>query len=1615
MNKKEIKRTAVRRRGTTIAAAALSIAMVGPFVHAVTPVSSFAAVANAQETQPAADAPAATGADKAIYSPGQADQKGTISGSVKEIVEAAVGFGNVQGSGNPLAGVKVYAQWYEGAQTQHSSPIYYTESDANGNFSINMAPYTDALGVNRKFEADASVGETVPQRDHKREKIRVWTELPDDMTDKYRLVHQPAAGIFPAIGDAATPTEQGDGAWGGNKVTGMTIQYAQKDKLPQHLPENQWVESTGTGGNDGTYAGRAFWNMHVLLGALNHNTQSAFNSKDLAAPGLKVVGSYLSDEAVTKIEQYAKDNFAGKTLRGKGWTPVDEQGLQKWINEQIAADPQGWIAETMTTTTSADGKFELRWKGLYGNNHTGTGGGINPPADKLHKLAGSHDEGSWANGNRQSKHVNMHWSYVSILDKNGNPLPDNIGALYPWSLGQWAGPGFGADLNAGANAQLFGGDGALIGNTTDGYTGWNIALAPQALKFDVVEKNTTDNWAAIGDKVQTDTAGLPIADNLNYYIEWVDKNGKVVKTCETAKADSATKIPSCALDVPADAETGDTFTARLKVTSGDPDSKNDLVLAVDAFAVTRDYLEYDPVDDAKAEQPATSEPKFDNPATDAEETKPEDPKFELGKLPEGVTEDQVKVDPKTGVVTFKPTAEQVGKTFKFPVVMRDEALQVPVRDENGDPVKDDEGNPKTQGRIVARADAPFKVADATASTIEPKYEDKLVVPGEETKSTPSFTDKDGKDAKAPADSKFKIADGFKAPEGYTVKIDENTGVITVTAPEKLNGETVEEFEVPVTVTYPDGTTDNANAKFELDTDGDGTPDSKDDDDDGDGIPDKDEEEKGSNPKDKGSIPATPLEPGNPTDAATLEPSYEDQLVVPGEETKSTPSFTDKDGKDAKAPADSKFKIADGFKAPEGYTVKIDENTGVITVTAPEKLNGETVEEFEVPVTVTYPDGTTDNANAKFELDTDGDGTPDSKDDDDDNDGVSDKDEKDKGTNPKDPSDKPSEDKAPDWSDNASTTPDEPAVVEKDPNSGDVKPGTTVKVTEGDGTAEIDPETGDITVTPGEDAKPGDKVVVEVKDPSGEVIDTITVTIADPSINTDKVTITEGQETDPFDTAKDVPEGGTVSVDNLPGGLTVDPETGKVTGTPDKLDDWGKDEETRDVVVTVTITDADGNEVSGDKVITIQRDTDGDGDPDVTDPDDDNDGATDEEENKAGTDPKDPNSKPSEDKAPDWNDGSTTPDKPVELPNTGGSVEDGTTVETEGPGEAEIGEDGTITVTPGEDAKPGDKVVVEVKDPSGEVIDTVEVEITKPSEDKAPDWNDGSTTPDKPVELPNTGGSVEDGTTVETEGPGEAEIGEDGTITVTPGEDAKPGDKVVVEVKDPSGEVIDTVEVEITKPSEDKAPDWNDGSTTPDKPVELPNTGGSVEDGTTVETEGPGEAEIGEDGTITVTPGENAKPGDKVVVEVKDPSGKVIDTVEVEITKPGKPGGSSDWDGSSNLSQRCINTGLGVGIPLLFLIPVGLASQMNIPGLKDFVAPINKQIQNLNTQLQKQAGVFNGPLAGKVAGIDAQLKRFGADYQQVAGAVALIAAGALAIGLIADACAPGAGSSNGSSK
>ena len=692
----------------------------------------------------------------------------------------------------------------------------------------------------------------------------------------------------------------------------------------------------------------------------------------------------------------------------------------------------------------------------------------------------------------------------------------------------------------------------------------------------------------------------------------------------------------------------------------------------------------------------------------------------------------------------------------------------------------------------------------------PAYGEKLVVPGKETKSTPTFKDKNGKDVKAPEGSKFSIPADFKAPEGYEVKIDENTGEITVTFPDgsKLNKDTVEQFDVPVTVTYPDGSKDDAKAKFKLDTDGDGTPDTEDADDDNDGIPDDKEKEDGTNPK-------------APNANTIYEPAYEGKLVVPGEETKSSPTFTDKDGKGAKVdtPEGSKFKITDGFTAPEGYVVTIDESTGEITVAFPDKskLNKDTKEEFDVPVTVTYPDKTTDDVKANFKLDTDGDGTPDTTDEDDDNDGIPDKDD----SNPK--------------------VPNQNTVYEPGYEDGSGKPGSDVKIdapkfTDKDGKdtkapegtkftpgenapdgVTIDEKTGEITVKVPEDAKPGDKITVPVvvtyPDGTKDTVDvTVTVTDKDNGLYEpgyedgsgkpgEDVKVPAPGFKDKDGNPTDAPDGTKFTPgENAPDGVKVDEKTGEITvPIPEGAKPGDK------ITVPVVVTYPDGSKDTVDVTVTVEV-------------------------------PEAPAEKP------DWNDDKGKPGDKVEIPNTGGPVVDGTTVETEGPGKAEIGEDGKITVDIDKDAKPGDKVVVIVKDKDGNEIDRVVVEVEKPEAPaEKPDWNDNSGKPGDNVVIPNEGGTVPDGSTVEVEGPGKAEIDEDGNIRVDIDKDAKPGDKVVVIVKDKDGKVIDTVTVTVEKPeapAEQPAPEGNDNGTAHPKPgtsngnppvkrVPLPRTGAEV--------------------------------------------------------------------------------------------------------------------------------------------------------------------------------------------
>ena len=396
------------------------------------------------------------------------------------------------------------------------------------------------------------------------------------------------------------------------------------------------------------------------------------------------------------------------------------------------------------------------------------------------------------------------------------------------------------------------------------------------------------------------------------------------------------------------------------------------------------------------------------------------------------------------------------------------------------------------------------------------------------------------------------------------------------------------------------------------------------------------------------------------------------------------------------------------------------------------------------------------------------------------------------------------------------------------------------------------------------------------------------------------------------------------------GLTVNGK-GELTGTP-KVDDWGKEEEERQikipVKVTKEITGKEPEEIKVEVPVTILRDTDGDGIPDKTDLDDDNDGIPDEEEKKNGTDPKTPTSQtPTIGITRKENgDAIVTPTKPG-----GGTYPPGTTVKIPGnnntPIEVTIGNDGSGTVP--NDKLPKGEITGEgtVTEPNKEPSKPINVTTParKPSTielEQDPKTGDVTVTPKKP-----DGTTYPPGTTVEIPGKNGTPI----VVTIEEGgkgkvsnndlpEDKTPGTgKITENGKDPEDVKVETPKrIDPTLPETDAPTEIaitrkenGDAIVTPKKPgggtyppgtkVEIPG-----EDGTTIEVT------IGNDGSGEVPNDrlpKDAKPGTGTVTEPnKKPSQPVnvttparkTPTVELEqnpntgdvTVTPKKPGGET---------------------------------------------------------------------------------------------------------------------------
>ena len=322
-------------------------------------------------------------------------------------------------------------------------------------------------------------------------------------------------------------------------------------------------------------------------------------------------------------------------------------------------------------------------------------------------------------------------------------------------------------------------------------------------------------------------------------------------------------------------------------------------------------------------------------------------------------------------------------------------------------------------------------------------------------------------------------------------------------------------------------------------------------------------------------------PAEETDKYT--PEYADTLVTPVTPATVTPTFKGKDNAATKAPEGATYSIPSDFMAPEGYTVTIDPSTGAITTTA---KPGTTVEEVDVPVTVTYSDKSTDSVTAKFKLDTDGDKIPDVTDEDDDNDGVKDTDETTDGTNTKDPNSIAS--KITPIDDQTGVVGKEitpvTVTVEKVPTDGSVK-------VEGlpDGVS-YDPATKQITGTPTTEGESEVTVTVLGKDGNpvkgadgNPVTETFKFTVTKAPTQADENTPTPQEQTVNVGETPD-PKKSIGNVGDLPDGTKFEYKTPVDTKTPGDKDatvvvtypDGSKDEVPVKVTVTDPRTDADKN-------------------------------------------------------------------------------------------------------------------------------------------------------------------------------------------------------------------------------------------------------------------------------------------------------------------------------------------------------------------------------------------------------------------------------------------------------
>ena len=264
--------------------------------------------------------------------------------------------------------------------------------------------------------------------------------------------------------------------------------------------------------------------------------------------------------------------------------------------------------------------------------------------------------------------------------------------------------------------------------------------------------------------------------------------------------------------------------------------------------------------------------------------------------------------------------------------------------------------------------------------------------------------------------------------------------------------------------------------------------------------------------------------------------------------------------------------------------------------------------------------------------------------------------------------------------------------------------------------------------------------------------------------------------------------------------------------------------------------------------------------------------------------------------------------------------------------ATVGQDGTVTVKPGLDVKPGDYTVPVVVTYPDSSIDNAVVNVTVKEKEKSlaeqhdPQFGETTVEQDGTATIPAPEGLPEGTKVAAGEGvPEWVTVNADGTVTAKPGTDVEAKEYTVpVKVSYPDDSADDTVvnvTVTVKPTNEQHDPTYSDVTVKQGDEVTAPAPTDVAEGAKFAAGEGAPEwVTVNEDGSVTVKPGLDVDGGSyniPVVVTYPDGSTSTVE-LKVNVEKQEKPSGSSgSSNGSSSSSGVAGSSPLGKFFAALF--------------------------------------------------------------------------------------------------